>query len=261
MSTLQEQLDRLIQQNGEKDPLVQMLRNQITAEKSGKNFYELYTSRGEETEPPKAKTSGVTTLPIVRSGPQGFHVAGELLSAFEDVLRSLTGKRKTKSFGQSVAELADVVDESDLAGVGNIVDIGLPIHYLQMHICVQGMIDMLGLKEAQLETVTDAERAKFARDRLRALQSDNDADRCPGFWIVPFTDGKSKIFMGFSVKGYSFSGVECSYEGVFLSKADFVKQVCCGSEMLIDDQLCLNGTPTKVDQISDVVLLEMIWGD
>jgi hypothetical protein len=84
MSTLQEQLERLIQRKGEQAPLVQMLRNQITAEKSGKNFYELYTSRGEEPELPKAKTSGVTTLPIVRSGPQGFHVAGELLPAFED---------------------------------------------------------------------------------------------------------------------------------------------------------------------------------
>ncbi len=137
MSTLQEQLDRLIQRKGEQAPLVQILRDQIAAEKSGKNFYQLYKSRGEEPEPPKPKTSGVTTVPIVRSGPQGFHVAGELLPAFEDVLRGLTGKRKTKSFGQSIAELEDVVDESDLADVGNIVDIGLPIHSLQMHICVQ----------------------------------------------------------------------------------------------------------------------------
>jgi hypothetical protein len=67
MLTLQEQLERLIQRKGEQAPLVQMLRNQIAAEKSGKNFYELYTSRGEEPEPPKAKRSGVTTLPIVRS--------------------------------------------------------------------------------------------------------------------------------------------------------------------------------------------------
>jgi len=67
MRTLQEQLEEEIRDHGEKSPMVQMLRNQITAEKSGKNFYELYTSRGEETEPPKAKTSGVTTLPIDRS--------------------------------------------------------------------------------------------------------------------------------------------------------------------------------------------------
>jgi hypothetical protein len=42
MSTLQEQLDRLIKRKGEQDPLVQMLRNQIEAEKSGKTFQELY---------------------------------------------------------------------------------------------------------------------------------------------------------------------------------------------------------------------------
>jgi hypothetical protein len=34
-----------------------MLRNQITAEKSGKNFYELYTSRGEEPEPPSLSSN------------------------------------------------------------------------------------------------------------------------------------------------------------------------------------------------------------
>jgi hypothetical protein len=70
MLTLQEQLERELKENGESDPVVQMLRKQIAAEKSGKNFYELYTSRGEEPDPTKAKTSGVTTLPIVRSGPR-----------------------------------------------------------------------------------------------------------------------------------------------------------------------------------------------
>jgi len=42
MSTLQEQLDRLIKRKGEQDPLVQLLRNQIAAERSGKGFQELY---------------------------------------------------------------------------------------------------------------------------------------------------------------------------------------------------------------------------
>jgi hypothetical protein len=42
MSTLQEQLDRLIQRKGEQDPLVQILRNQITAKKSDKTFQDLY---------------------------------------------------------------------------------------------------------------------------------------------------------------------------------------------------------------------------
>lgn len=44
MLTLQEQLEIEIKENGESDPLVQMLRNQIQAEKSGKNLQELYLS-------------------------------------------------------------------------------------------------------------------------------------------------------------------------------------------------------------------------
>ena len=42
MLTLQEQLERELKENGESDPVVQMLRKQIAAEKSGKTFQELY---------------------------------------------------------------------------------------------------------------------------------------------------------------------------------------------------------------------------
>lgn len=41
-STLQEHLDRLIERKGESSPLVQMLRNQIAAQESGKTFQDLY---------------------------------------------------------------------------------------------------------------------------------------------------------------------------------------------------------------------------
>ena len=51
MSTLQEQLDRLIQRKGEQDPLVQMLRNQIQAEKSGKTSQELYLTGSVKRQP------------------------------------------------------------------------------------------------------------------------------------------------------------------------------------------------------------------
>lgn len=56
MSTLQEQLDRLIKRKGEQDPLVQALRNQIQAEKSGKSFQELYlTGAVGKQESPQIK--------------------------------------------------------------------------------------------------------------------------------------------------------------------------------------------------------------
>jgi hypothetical protein len=44
MLTLQEQLEMEIKENGESGPVVQMLRNQIQAEKSGKTFRDLYVT-------------------------------------------------------------------------------------------------------------------------------------------------------------------------------------------------------------------------
>jgi len=54
MSTLQEQLERLIKRKGEQAPLVQVLRNQIAAERSGKGFQELYLT-GSVKMPEKTK--------------------------------------------------------------------------------------------------------------------------------------------------------------------------------------------------------------
>ena len=58
MLTLQELLEMEIKESGESAPLVQMLRNQITAEQSGKNFQELYseiTELEESVDPSKVK--------------------------------------------------------------------------------------------------------------------------------------------------------------------------------------------------------------
>ena len=55
MLTLQEQLAELIKERGESSPLVQMLRNQIMAEQSGKNLRELYTT-GSVSIPERFKT-------------------------------------------------------------------------------------------------------------------------------------------------------------------------------------------------------------
>ena len=44
MYTLEEMLEMEIKEYGESSPLVQMLRNQIMAERSGKNFKELYVT-------------------------------------------------------------------------------------------------------------------------------------------------------------------------------------------------------------------------
>lgn len=55
MLTLQQQLERELKENGESDPVVQMLRNQIMAEQSGKNLRELYTT-GSVSIPERFRT-------------------------------------------------------------------------------------------------------------------------------------------------------------------------------------------------------------
>jgi hypothetical protein len=44
MTTLQEQLERVIERHGENSKVAQAIRNQILAERSNKSFKELYTS-------------------------------------------------------------------------------------------------------------------------------------------------------------------------------------------------------------------------
>jgi hypothetical protein len=51
MLTLQEMLDEEIKLEGENSPLVQMLRNQIEAEKSGKTSQELYLTGSVKRQP------------------------------------------------------------------------------------------------------------------------------------------------------------------------------------------------------------------
>ena len=261
MSTLQEQLDRLIQRKGEESQLVQMLRNQIQAEKSGKTFQELYTSRAEESEPPKASQPDISVLPFKGDWPGGVLIQGELLKSFERVLRSLKTRRKTNIFYGHVDELFNAIDEGYLNDVGDPIGNGMPIHYLHTHISEQGMADMLGLEEDELLTLTQSAKVKFARERITSLQSDADADICPGYWLLPVTsNSEDRFFLGYSVTGYSFSGIEWRQEGAFLSEADFIKKVCCESKMLFENCLCVKGVPTRVEKIDDATLLRLIWG-
>jgi hypothetical protein len=262
MSTLQAQLGRLIKRKGEQDPLVQMLRIQIEAQKSGKTSEELYMNGEDERPSSNANQPNISVLPFEGARLGGVLVQGELLKSYERVLRGLKTKRKTKNFYKCLGDLFNAIDESLLNDVGDPIGNGMPIHYLQMHINHQGMADMLGLEEAQLQKFTKSAKANFARSRITSLESDYDADICPGYWLLPVTsNSESRFFLGYSVTGYSFSGIEWRQEGAFLSKADFIKKVCCESEMLFENCLCIKGGPSSIEKIDDPTLLRLVWGD
>jgi hypothetical protein len=161
MLTLQEQFDDLIKRRGDQGPLVQMLRNQITAEKSGKSFYELYTSMAEKAKPPRASQPDISVLPFKGDWPGGALVQGELLKSFERVLRGLKTRRKTNIFYGNEDELFNAIDEGYMNDVGDPIGNGMPIHYLQTHISEQGMTDMLRLEEDELLSLTQSAKVKI----------------------------------------------------------------------------------------------------
>lgn len=260
MRTLQEQLDEEIKLEGENSPLVQMLRNQILAERSGASFRELYEANAPMASRFGGGHSGFTRLQGGQGLPRGVQVGEDLLEAYEDVRRCLDGKRKAKRFHEAVSALSEHVEDDLLGDVGERLGDGLPLEYLRTYLNDGEMASWLGISEEACSRVTNAERAKFARDRLLPMQSSTDADLCPGLWSLRVTDGQSHFFLGFSVVGYSFSGVDWSQEGAFLNEADFVAHVCCQSKMLFENRLCFKGMPTPLDQLTDTALLRLVWG-
>ena len=61
MSTLEEQLQREIQEHGEGSPVAQILRDQIRAQKSGKSFHFLYLEKEPEASDPPSEPGSKAT--------------------------------------------------------------------------------------------------------------------------------------------------------------------------------------------------------
>jgi hypothetical protein len=64
MSSLQEQLDRLMKRNGPNGYMVQQLRNQIMAEKRNQSTRQMYTSGITANHSPKADAQFMASQPL-----------------------------------------------------------------------------------------------------------------------------------------------------------------------------------------------------
>ena len=64
MSSLQEQLDRLIKRSGPNGYMVQQLRKQIIAEKRNQSTRQMYTSRITANHSPKADAQFMASQPL-----------------------------------------------------------------------------------------------------------------------------------------------------------------------------------------------------
>ena len=74
---------------------------------------------------------------------------------------------------------------------------------------------------------TEEEKQEYRRRIIADVEDGTaDADGIPGYWVRPLrhTDGRM-VFALETVKGYSFSGVENTFHGLFSSVEDAVKDL------------------------------------
>ena len=96
------------------------------------------------------------------------------------------------------------------------------------------MADHLGFDDEDYKRITDDDRLQYARTVLRDVGGILDADLHPGLLALTLTDGDGEIVLGYTITGYSFSGIEVRMIGYGLTEHDLVKHLST-EYILIDD--------------------------
>ena len=117
------------------------------------------------------------------------------------------------------------------------------------------LADHRDLDDEAFAKITDQERLSFARELLTNLGDALDADLHPGLLALTVTDGMAQIVLGYSISGYSFSGIEVTCISYGRDQEDLLNRLS-REYLIIDDAFFL---PSLVDQeiakISDELIL------
>ena len=103
--------------------------------------------------------------------------------------------------------------------------------------------------------ITDQDRLSFARELLSNLGDHLDGDLHPGLLALTVTDGHDEIVLGYSISGYSFSGIElvCISYG---SDTEALLERLRGEYLLVDDAFFIPSlVHQEVAKISDELIL------
>lgn len=134
--------------------------------------------------------------------------------------------------------------EDDIFGRTDYITNGISLDNLQSRFNDQNLSES---EDIELDEITDESRIDFARERIVVESSDFDSDFSPAFrgGIIKSTNGFD-AWIVFSVTGYSFSGIDISFEGVFTSEDAFRKSVRKGGTLLTDEVDTIEGTKKLV---------------
>jgi hypothetical protein len=117
------------------------------------------------------------------------------------------------------------------------------------------LADHRDLDDEEFVKITVQERLSFARELLANLGDALDADLHPGLLALTVTDGTAQIILGYSISGYSFSGIEVTCISYGRDQEDLLNRLS-REYLIIDDAFFV---PSLVDQqiarISDEMIL------
>ena len=144
--------------------------------------------------------------------------------------------------------------EDDIFGRTDYITNGISLDSLQSRFNDQNLSESEGV---ELDEITDESRIDFARERIVVESSDFDSDFSPAFrgGIIKSTNGFD-AWIVFSVTGYSFSGIDISFEGVFTSEDAFRNSVRKGGALLTDEVDTIEGTKKLVSDKDILALWE-----
>lgn len=130
--------------------------------------------------------------------------------------------------------------EDDIFGRTDYITNRISLESLQSQFNDQYLSESEGI---EIEEINDSKRIDFARERIVVETSDFDSDFSPAFrgGIIKSTD-ELDAWIVFSVTGYSFSGIEISFEGFFTSEEAFRASERGGGDLLTDEVDTMDGT-------------------
>lgn len=206
----------------------------------------------------KAKLS-VDSYLISSQNSLGVEISEELVLSFDGVLKGLRTKSEDKEFFDFFDSIESLVDESLINGSGERLGEGIPIHYLQNYLSDQNLAQIEGLDELELSAITDSQRIQFARSVMSALDEILDADLCPGYWAVEIRNEKDSFYLGYSITGYSFSGIQWVRHGAYLNHAEFEDYIRKSHQMIFNGMILFNGKTTDLSNLTDKQIIDFLW--
>jgi hypothetical protein len=183
------------------------------------------------------------------------HLEGEAAKDVEAIFRKVAAAKSITS--KELAAITDCIDylgldpEAEAERLGYLVPLDRLGHWFND----QNLAEHEDLNDDQFEAITDQQRLAFARRVLSDIGDWLDADLHPGLLALSVTDGKTEIFVGYGITGYSFSGIEVECIGYGRDRTDLAAKLA-DQYLIIDDSFFIEAlVGTAVAEITDEFIL------